>query len=135
MLPTTIAPCAYPFDLSRTAQATGCDVATGVPRSVNINSEELREIFTPHLTKIAEIIKTTLEETTPELQSDILEDGLLLTGGGALLQGIDKWLRMELQIKVFVTQNMEECVINGVAQQLSKLDTPGVSADKYFYSI
>ncbi len=127
--------CAYPFDLSKTTEVAGCDSTTGLPGVTTVNSEELREIFTPLLKKIAQVIKTTLEDTTPELQSDILEDGILITGGGAMLYGIDKWLRMELGIKVFITQNMDECVINGVGEQLSRLDVSSNNSAKYYYSI
>ena len=127
--------CAYPFDLSKTAELSGCDITTGMPRKISINSEEIRQILYPQLKKIANTIRTTLEETPPELQSDILEDGILITGGGAMLWGMEKWLSMELGIKVFVTQNMNECVIKGLLEQLEKLDTAGMSADKYYYSI
>lgn len=127
--------CAYPFELMKTMEVYGCDVTSGLPCSVSVNSEEIREVFDVPLKKIAQIIKITLEDTPCELQSDILEDGILLTGGGAKIYGIDKWLRMEMGIKVFVTENMDECVINGVGAELLKLDMPSTSVMKYYYQI
>lgn len=127
--------CAYPFDLSKTMQVTGCAVSNGLPGTIYVNSEELRESFLPLLKKVAETIKTTLEDTPPELQSDILEDGILITGGGALMYGLEKWLTAETGIKVFTTDKMDECVINGVGEQLSMLDISGEQPDKYYYAI
>lgn len=127
--------CAYPFETIQSMSVYGSDITSGLPRSANVSSEEIREILTPLLYRISDIIKTTLEDTPPELQSDILEDGILLTGGGAKLHGIDRWLRMEMGIKVFVTENMEECVINGIGAELSKLDLPGSQTAKYYYSL
>ena len=127
--------CAYPFELSKTLEVTGCGVSNGLPGKIIINSEELRDSFTGLLKKIAETIKTTLEETPPELQSDILEDGILITGGGEMLYGLEKWLTSELGIKVFTTDKMDECVINGAGEQLAMLDTSGEQPDKYYYTI
>lgn len=127
--------CAYPFDLSKSMEVSGCDITTGFPCTITLSSEEIRETLTPFLKKIADLIKTTLEETPPELQSDILEDGILVTGGGAMLFGIEKYLRMETGLKVFVTENMDECVIKGVGAQLEMLDAPANTSDRFFYSI
>ena len=127
--------CAYPFESIRTMTVYGSDITNGMPRMISLSSEEIREVFDPLLLQIAEIIKTTLEDTPPELQSDILEDGILLTGGGAKLYGIDRRLRMETEIKVFVTENMEECVINGIGSELAKLDIPNNQTTKFYYSL
>ena len=104
-----------------------------MPKSITINSEEIREIITPHVKEIAGLITGVLEDTPPALQSDIMEDGILLTGGGARLYGIDKFLRSETGIKIFTTENSDECVINGAGGELIKLDNP--SANRYYYSI
>ena len=127
--------CAYPFDGIKSMTVYGSDLTNGIPRFITLSSEEIRDIFNPLLLQIADIIKTTLEDTPPELQSDILEDGILLTGGGAKLHGIDRWLRMETGMKVFVTENMEECVINGVGAELAKLDIPNNQTTKFYYSL
>lgn len=125
--------CVYPFEISKNTEVFGSDSANGLPRNTTVNSEEIREVITPHVRKIAGLITGVLEETPPALQSDIMEDGILLTGGGAMLCGIDRFLRSETGIKIFTTEKSDECVINGVGRELIKLDNP--AADKYYYSI
>ena len=125
--------CVYPFELSKNAEAYGSDTVSGMPKSIMINSEEIREIITPYVKEIAGLITGVLEDTPPALQSDIMEDGILLTGGGARLYGIDKFLRSETGIKIFTTENSDECVVNGAGGELIKLDNP--SANKFYYSI
>lgn len=125
--------CVYPFEISKNTEVFGSDALSGMPKSITINSEEIREIITPHVKEIAGLITGVLEDTPPALQSDIMEDGILLTGGGARLYGIDKFLRSETGIKIFTTENSDECVINGAGGELIKLDNP--SANRYYYSI
>lgn len=125
--------CVYPFEISKNAEVYGSDTMTGLPKSVIINSEEIREVITPHVREIAGLITGVLEDTPPALQSDIMEDGILLTGGGAMLHGIDRFLRSETGIKIFTTEKSDECVINGVGGELIKLDNS--AADKYYYTI
>ena len=68
------------------------------------------------------MIKNVLEDTPPALQSDIMEDGILIIGGGAKLFGIEKFLKAETGLKVFITENMDECVVLGTKEELIKLD-------------
>ena len=125
--------CAYPFELSKTTSVSGCDVTSGMPRTITLNSEELRPVITPVVKKIAELITSVLEDTPPALQADIMEDGILLTGGGAMLYGIDKFLRSETGIKIFTTEKSDECVVVGAGGELIKLDDS--SANRYFFTI
>ena len=125
--------CAYPFENSKSTSVSGCDITSGLPRSITLNSEELRQVIAPVISKIAVLITNVLEDTPSALQADIMEDGILITGGGAKLFGIDKLLRAETGIKVFTTDNTDLCVINGIGSELLKLDNS--SADKYFFSL
>ena len=128
--------CAYPFETAKTAEIAGCNAATGLPFSVMINSEEIRDSFSPILEKLSEFVASALEDTPSELQSDIVEDGILLTGGGALLFGIDKWLRNQLNIKVFVAEKAQDCVINGLAGQLLEMARGGIqSQERKYYTV
>lgn len=125
--------CVYPFELSKSMTVSGCDSSGGMPRSVILNSEEIREVLTPQVNKIAQLIKEVLEDTPPELQADIMEDGILITGGTAHLYGIEKHLKNELGLKVFITEGTDECVVKGAAGELLKLDD--ATQKKFCYPI
>lgn len=114
--------CVYPREKNNIIEVVGVDTATGLPKSTNVSSEEIREILVPLAENIAKEIKSVLEDTPPELQADIAEDGMLLTGGGAMLYGIEKYIRTETGIKTYITDNMDECVIRGLGGELYKLD-------------
>ena len=114
--------CVCPFDKTKTMSVSGCDAASGLPRSVILTSEELRDVLCAPVKKIAEMIKSVLEDTPPALQADITEDGILIIGGGAKLFGIEKFLKAETGLKVFITENMDECVVLGTKEELIKLD-------------
>ena len=125
--------CAYPMEKLTSMSISGCDVTSGLPRFMSISSEEIRDCLMPSLTKIANVIKNTLKNTPTELQTDILEDGILLTGGGAKLSGLDKYLRQELEMKVFVLEDIENYTINGIGKQLMALDS-NVAEEKFYYA-
>ena len=108
-------------------------MTSGLPRFMSVTSEEIRECLLPSLSKLVNTIKTTLKNTPTELQTDILEDGILLTGGGAKLSGIDKYLRQELEMKVFVIDNTESCTIMGIGKQLKTLNT-NIPEEKFYYA-
>lgn len=114
--------CVYSLDTVQSRKVYGADASTGLPRSVVISSEELKEAYEPVLVPIISAIKTTLEDTPPELLGDILEDGILLTGGGAALYGIDRRIRMSLGIKVFLAENLDLCAVMGAGLELAKLN-------------
>ncbi len=114
--------CVYSLDTTQSRKVCGSDGATGMPRSIIISSEELKEAYEEVLTPIIDAVKTTLEDTPPELLGDILEDGILLTGGGAALYGIDRRIRMSLGIKVFLADNLDLCAVMGAGLELAKLN-------------
>lgn len=126
--------CAYSFDRIATMNISGCDANTGHPRFITINSEEIKESLAGSVLKITNTIKAVLKDTPPELQADIAEDGILLTGGGAMLCGLDKFLRMNLGIKVFVANDIKNCVINGLGAVLPSFDQPNSQEGNFYYA-
>ncbi|MEE9200388.1 MAG: rod shape-determining protein [Candidatus Brocadiales bacterium] len=113
---------AYPTNGELSGQVRGRDLIAGLPRSVTITSEEIREGLKEPLDQIIEGVKTVLEQTTPELASDLLEHGMVLTGGGALLRGIDRLLQEETGIPVRVADDPLTAVARGTGVLLENLD-------------
>lgn len=91
----------------------GRDLETGLPKSKKISSNEVREALSPVITQIINNIKDSLEEAPPELVSDILEDGIVLAGGGALIKGIDKAIKEATGNKVIIAEDALSCVAKG----------------------
>lgn len=91
----------------------GRDMATGLPRTISIDSAEIGEALKESAKAIVASAKNVLEKTPPELLSDIIDRGIFLTGGGAMLQGIDKLLAAELKVPVFTSENPLNCVAQG----------------------
>lgn len=104
-----------------TMSISGRDVETGLPHSIEINSNEVESYIRGSLQEIVHATKTILEVTPPELASDIVQHGLVLTGGGALLKNLDELLRNELKIPVYVAENALNCVIDGCNIMLENL--------------
>ena len=102
----------------RMAIVRGRDIETGLPRSIRVSESEVREALTPVVTQIIAEIADVLEETPPELLSDILEHGILLTGGGALLLGLDKIIVEQTHIPVFVSDDPLTSVVRGTGKVL-----------------
>lgn len=127
--------CAFPMEKLTSMNISGCDAANGFPRFVSVNSEEIRECLMSSISRISDLIKTVITDTPPELISDITDDGILITGGGAMIYGLDMYLKNELGLKVFVTRNMQSCVIDGIGAELSKLDLPEVQGGKFYYAV
>lgn len=100
----------------------GRDLIAGLPKTVDITSDEIREALTEPVLQIAERLCWTLEQTPPELASDVIERGIVLTGGGALLRGLDKLLNSKTDIKVRVAENALTCVAIGTGRALEHLD-------------
>lgn len=101
----------------------GRDVVTGLPKNVTITAEETIEAFKEPLTAIIEALKRVLEKTPPELSSDIMDRGIIMTGGGALLRGLDILLSKETDIPVFVAEDPLSCVARGTGQALEEIDS------------
>ncbi|MCL6457800.1 MAG: rod shape-determining protein [Gorillibacterium sp.] len=100
----------------------GRDMVSGMPQTVNIHSFEVREALLEPISAIIASAKSVLEQTPPELAADIIEKGIILTGGGALLHGLDQLLSQELMVPVLVADDPMHCVVKGTGIMLENLD-------------
>jgi rod shape-determining protein MreB len=115
--------CAYPSDgVLREIDVRGRNLAEGVPRSFTLNSDEILESLQEPLSAIVQAVKSALEQSPPELASDIAESGLVLTGGGALLKGLDKLLSEETGLPVIVADDPLTCVARGGGKAMEMMD-------------
>ena len=112
---------AYPLDQELTSDVRGLDTISGVPRKAIVTSEESREALKPPLEAIVNCVKATIEKCKPELVSDIVDTGLVLTGGGALLRGLDRLMHEQLGIPVRVADEPLNTVARGAAICLEHL--------------
>jgi rod shape-determining protein MreB len=113
---------AYPLEEEVDVEVRGRDLLTGLPRTIQLSSEEMRSAIEEPTTAIVAAIKGTLERTPPELASDIMEYGIVLTGGGALLKNIDERLRHETSMPVHVSEHALVNVVMGSALALEEID-------------
>ncbi len=100
----------------------GRDLATGLPKSLKITAAEIREALTPTITQIVGAIQGILEETPPELLTDIVERGIFLAGGGALLKGLDKKIAEETKLPIYISDDPLTTVVRGCGEVLNNLD-------------
>jgi len=100
------------------AVVRGRDLETGLPKSVKLSSSEIREALTPTIQEIVTSISDTLEETPPELISDVMEKGIVLAGGGSLIPGIDKLISGETKMPVWIADDPLTCVVRGCGKLL-----------------
>ena len=114
--------CAMPLMTETTMQVRGRDLITGLPQTLTITSNQIYEAMRSSVQKIVEVVKQTLEKTPPELASDIIERGIILAGGGALIKGIDTLLAQETEMPVYVAENPLECVAKGAEKTLEDLE-------------
>ncbi len=114
---------AYKLDEDLKLEVKGRNLINGLPKNAEISSEDVREALSESLEKIIEAVKETLERTPPELAADIIDRGITLTGGGALLRGLDKLISNETGIDVYVAENPLDCVANGTGHVLDHMDT------------
>ena len=113
---------AYPEKNVETMEIKGRDAISGLPRTLEVDSNEIREALKETVDMILEAIKSTLEKTPPELAADIVERGIVLTGGGCLLKGLDKYLSKETGVPVFRAENPLICVALGTGRYLEELN-------------
>jgi rod shape-determining protein MreB and related proteins len=104
------------------AEVRGRDMLTGLPKTVVITSEEIRRALDEPVTQIVDAIKSTLDKTPPELAADIMDRGIVLAGGGALLQGLDECLRHEMQMPVHLAESPLTCVAVGSGRSLEEFE-------------
>lgn len=100
----------------------GRDLVSGLPRTITINSTEIESALRESVAVIVQTAKSVLEKTPPELSADIIDRGVILTGGGALLHGIDTLLAEELKVPVFIADNPMDCVAVGTGIMLDNID-------------
>jgi rod shape-determining protein MreB len=112
---------AYPLDEELTMDVRGRDLVTGLPKTVTITSEEVREALAEPIRAIVEAARQTLEKTPPELSADLIDRGIVLAGGGALLRGLDKLLAEETGLPVHVAENPVTAVALGVGKGLDDI--------------
>ena len=97
-------------------------MVTGLPRTITVQSDEIQKALSEPVYLIVQAAKTVLERTPPELSADIIDRGVILTGGGALLHGIDTLLAEELKVPVFIAEDPMQCVAVGTGIMLENID-------------
>jgi rod shape-determining protein MreB len=117
---------AFPGNEVREIEVKGRNLAEGIPRSFTLNSNEILEALQEPLSGITEAVKSALEQTPPELGSDVAERGIVLTGGGALLRDIDRLLEEETGLPVLVAEDPLTCVARGGGKALEMIDERGL---------
>ena len=114
--------CAMPLMSQMTMKIKGRDLNDGLPRTDIITSDQVEKAMKESIDKIVEVVKITLEKTPPELASDIMEKGSMLTGGGALIQNLDKLISIETGMPVYVTEEPLDCVVKGTEKTLQDIE-------------
>lgn len=112
---------AYEDDEEAVFEVRGRDVSTGLPKTAQIKESEIREAITENIDEMVEAIKLTLENTPPELAADIMERGIMLTGGGALIKGLDKLITEITKIPTHVAEYPLDCVVIGTGRALDNV--------------
>ncbi len=111
---------AYPYENESSMQIKGRNLMDGLPKDVVISASEVRDALADPLSVIIEAIKTTLEQSPPELSADIIDNGIMLTGGGALLRGLELLVAQETGMPVHVAERPLDCVVDGTGLRLER---------------
>ena len=114
--------CAMPLVTDSSMEISGRDLTTGLPQTVKISSSQVEEAIKESIEKIVDVIKVTLERTPPELASDIMEKGIVLAGGGALIKNIDKLVMERMEMPVYIAEEPLNCVVKGTGKTLEDLE-------------
>jgi rod shape-determining protein MreB len=114
---------AFPLEQELDLEVRGRDMVEGLPKTVKVTSAEIREALAEPVAQIVDRVKAVLEQTPPELSSDIIERGITLTGGGALLRGLDRLIALETRIPVRVADDPLSCVAIGTGRALEEFAT------------
>jgi rod shape-determining protein MreB len=112
---------AAPLDREESIEIKGRDLIAGVPKTMKLSSVQVREALSEPIDAIVEAVRQSLERTPPELSSDILDRGIILTGGGALIRGLDRRLRQETNLPVNVADDPLTCVVRGTGRVLENM--------------
>lgn len=113
---------AYPYEDEQPYEIKGRNLVDGLPKNIHITPEEIRQALADPISSILDAIRTTLERTPPELSADIIDHGITLTGGGALLRGLDSLITQETGMPVYIAENPLDCVAEGTGMALDNLD-------------
>ena len=114
--------CALPLMTDISMEIRGRDLSSGLPKNIIIYSSQIQEAMQESVMEIVESVKQTLEKTPPELASDIMEKGIVLAGGGALIQNLDKLLSLKTGMPVFIAENPLDCVVKGTEKTIEDLE-------------
>ena len=112
---------AYPLAEEETMEIKGRDLVTGIPKNIPITSEEIRKAISEQVDTIVQAVRIALEQTPPELAADIVDRGIVLTGGGALLRGLDQLLREETKLPITVVEDPLSTVVMGTGKALDNI--------------
>jgi rod shape-determining protein MreB len=104
-------------------EVRGRDLVSGLPKNIVITSSEIMKALRDPINSIVDAIKYTLEKTPPELAADIMDRGIILAGGGALLNGLDKLINEETGMPVYIAENPLDCVAIGAGKVLDEIET------------
>lgn len=121
--------CVTPRERTENMTVAGLDISSGLPSEIYISSEDIREAVNTVMNNLTDSIKTALSEAPSSLLGDIIEDGILLTGGLSKIYGIARRLRTDTEIKVFTAQENDMCVLRGLAAAIENIDR--ISKDSY----
>jgi rod shape-determining protein MreB len=112
---------AFDFGEEREMEVKGRDLVSGIPKTVTVHSQEVRECIQEPIQAIVEATRRALEITPPELSSDIVDRGIVMTGGGALIRGLDRLLQHETNLPIHVDEEPLTCVVRGAGRILDDL--------------
>lgn len=113
---------AYPFNETRKMEVKGRDLMDGIPKTIMVTDNDIREALHDPIYAILDAVKTALERTPPELAADIAEKGIVMTGGGSLLHGLDTLIGLETHLRVTMAEDPLSCVVLGAGKVLDELD-------------
>jgi len=113
---------AYPDEVEKIMEVKGRDLVSGIPKTIDVNASEIREALSEPVNAIVEAVRIALERTPPELAADIVDKGIVLAGGGALLRNLDLLLREETGLPVVIAEDPLSCVVLGSGKVLDELD-------------
>jgi rod shape-determining protein MreB len=107
---------------ARSLEVKGRDLADGIPKTIILSEDEIREALREPVTTIVETVRTCLERTPPELAADLVDSGIVVTGGGSLLRGLDRLLVQETQLPVKIAADPTSSVVLGLGRMLDEMD-------------
>lgn len=111
---------AFPYENEKSMAVKGRNLVDGLPKDITVSSAEIRDALSDPISTIIDAIKTTLEKTPPELSADIIDRGIMITGGGALLRGIDMLIMQQTGMPVHIAERPLDCVVDGAGKRLGK---------------